>query len=142
MSSICRNIIPMASKGLAFSTNLTTFMGLFGLDILKRDAVSGLERCLLSRGILCRISRWSTGIPSRLRNDWIPGKKGKRGREREHKTQHDLADCGDFRLDYSEIQCHVISHQTHTCTVLVHGVFSTLTTCTCIGNVIHMIVLI
>lgn len=45
---------------------------LVGFELLKRAAVSGLEQCLRSRGMCFRISRWSTGMPSRLKNDLIP----------------------------------------------------------------------
>ena len=74
MSKICRNMIPIANSGLDLRINRTTFMGLLGLEVLNRAAVSGLDWCLLSRGIRCLTSKWSTGTPSRLRNDRIPEK--------------------------------------------------------------------
>ena len=51
MSKICKNMIPIASSGLDLRINRTTFIGLLGLEVLKRAAVSGLDWCLRSRGI-------------------------------------------------------------------------------------------
>ena len=36
-------MIPKASSGLDLRMNLTTFIGLLGLEVLKRAAVSGLD---------------------------------------------------------------------------------------------------
>ena len=72
INKICTKISRMAMKGLALRSSLITLEILFGLDLLKRAAVSGLEWCLRSRGMCFRISRWSTGIPSRFKNDLIP----------------------------------------------------------------------
>lgn len=65
-------IVRRVQRGFDLKRNVMILKGLFGLLRLNRTDVSGLELCLLSLGSCFRISKWSTGIPSRLRKDLIP----------------------------------------------------------------------
>lgn len=73
MRNSCTKMTRRALRGLDFRRKTITLKKLFGLLRWNRAAVSGLDLWRLSRGISERISKWSAGIPSRVKKDLIPG---------------------------------------------------------------------